>query len=245
MNTRTLALACAVAVPFAGKAKDVYDAGIYSQIEIDHIDRSNRERYLEDVRAAGIGAVLLSFCEFFEEGAARRPRCERLADMLSYFESNGVPTAVWINGFGYGNELNGAGGRRLRDRRRNPVRFEIRKHVRQPLAPRAPRRPLFEEFAERQEHGSDAGGADVFKVPLAVGAVDVIDFDLRIDPGVIHVFRLSGERNGDGAGKGEGAGVHGQTTFPLKSTSAKKTAAANRSKPNAFTMRNQNARMIA
>lgn len=115
MNTRTLALACAVAVPFAGKAKDVYDAGIYSQIEIDHIDRSNRERYLEDVRAAGIGAVLLSFCEFFEEGAARRPRCERLADMLSYFESNGVPTAVWINGFGYGNELNGAGGRRLRD----------------------------------------------------------------------------------------------------------------------------------
>ena len=98
---------------WAAAAPSLYDSEIYSQIELQDLNDTNRARYLADVRAAGIGTVHLSFCEFFEEGAARRPTFDKLARELRFFETNGVATLVWINGFGYGNERTGAGGRRL------------------------------------------------------------------------------------------------------------------------------------
>ena len=97
----------------AAAAPSLYDSEIYSQIPLQDLNDTNRARYLADVRAAGIGTVHLSFCEFFEEGAARRPTFDKLARELRFFETNGVTTLVWINGFGYGNERTGAGGRRL------------------------------------------------------------------------------------------------------------------------------------
>ena len=91
----------------------VYDATLYSQVPLVDISDANRERYLADVRAAGVDTVLVSFIDFFEEGNARKPLLDKLARTIRFFETNGVPAAVWINGFGYGDVRKGAAGRRL------------------------------------------------------------------------------------------------------------------------------------
>lgn len=95
-------------------AKTVYDAGLYSQIPLAHITDANRARYLADVRAAGVETVLLSACDFFEQGAERRAKLEKLAAEIRFFREAGVPTMVWSNGFGYGYPQTGTPGGQAR-----------------------------------------------------------------------------------------------------------------------------------
>jgi len=104
VTKRLLQLAVGLALPWCVGGKTVYDAGLYAQIPLRDITDANRAQYLADVRAAGVETVLISFLEFFEQGEARRPTLTKLAAEIGYFKKAGVPTMVWINGFGYGDD---------------------------------------------------------------------------------------------------------------------------------------------
>ena len=99
--------------PILSAAASLYDSELYSQIELELLTDSTRERFLSDVRMANVGTVLLSFLDFFEEGENRRPMLDKLAREMRFFETNGVSTLVWINGLGYGNERTGVAAKRL------------------------------------------------------------------------------------------------------------------------------------
>ena len=117
MSVRRFVLSVLTAFPWLFSAvaasASLYDSEIYSQIPLFDLNDGNRARYLADVRAAGVGTVLVSFGDFFKEGAARRPTMDKLAHELRFFETNGIPTIVWINGFGYGDERTGVAAKRL------------------------------------------------------------------------------------------------------------------------------------
>ena len=89
------------------------DSEIFSQVELHRINAQNCWQYLADVRAAGIGTVLVSYGDFFDEGANRQPLMGKLARTLRFFTTNGVPTMVWLNGFGYGDARTGVAAKRL------------------------------------------------------------------------------------------------------------------------------------
>jgi len=113
---RTCLVGCVAALALSGVAetgKSLYDSEIFAQIEIPSLTDANRAQFLADVRAAGIGTVLLSSCDEYDEAPVRRAKFAKMAREIDYFRTNGVPTLVWINGFGYGNVRKGYGGKLL------------------------------------------------------------------------------------------------------------------------------------
>jgi len=94
-------------------ARSLYDSEIYSQIELASINDRNRDQFLADVRAGQVGTVLLSMCDRYDEPPERKRWFAKLAREIAFFRTNGVPTLVWINGFGYGNERTGYAGKLL------------------------------------------------------------------------------------------------------------------------------------
>lgn len=85
-------------------AASVYDAGLYTQVPMEHLSDANRATYIADAKAAGVDAVWLSMTDFFVRGAKRQAELDRLASEIRNFENAGFSVGVWINGFGYGNE---------------------------------------------------------------------------------------------------------------------------------------------
>ena len=107
--------ACAATLALsAGACDDVFNARLFAQVLVGNVTNdADRARYLADVRAAGVECVFLSSCDYFEEGEERLTFFRRLEDDIRFFETNGLAVAVWINGFGYGNERKGSAARRL------------------------------------------------------------------------------------------------------------------------------------
>ena len=89
------------------EAPSVHTAKVFSQIVFGDLTDANRARYLEDVKAAGVDCVFLSFGDYFQVGDPRRRFFERLGREIRFFETNGLAVAVWMNGFGYGNRRTG------------------------------------------------------------------------------------------------------------------------------------------
>ena len=56
----------------------------------------------EDLRSVGADMVLLSHCEFFEEGEKRKKTFEDLSFALKRLRSQGYKVAVWTNSLGWG-----------------------------------------------------------------------------------------------------------------------------------------------
>lgn len=91
----------------------LHTSKLFAQILVGNINDGNRSRYLEDVKAAGLDCIFLSFGDYFQIGEARRRFFERLAREARFFETNGLAVAVWMNGFGYGDKRTGAAARWL------------------------------------------------------------------------------------------------------------------------------------
>jgi len=84
-------------------AAGVYDAKLYSQLPLFHITDANRATYLADMRAAGVETVLISgLYKVYEDDWTRMGVFSKLSSEIRYFETNGIPAAVWVGGFGDG-----------------------------------------------------------------------------------------------------------------------------------------------
>ena len=101
-----LSVASAVASVSAADAS-VYDARLFSQVPVRDWIAGDRNRYLADVRAAGVDCVLASFGDMYAFGAQRAAFFDSLAQEIRFFEGAGVPVMVWTDTLGYGDVRTG------------------------------------------------------------------------------------------------------------------------------------------
>lgn len=85
----------------------VYDARLFSQVPVRDWIAGDRDRYLADVRAAGVDCVLASFGDMYAFGAQRAAFFDSLAQEIRFFERAGVPVMVWTDTLGYGDVRTG------------------------------------------------------------------------------------------------------------------------------------------
>lgn len=74
---------------------------LYTQIDL-RTYHLYRESYEADLKAMGNDVVLLSLCEFFEQGEERAEVLKHLSEALVRLKSLGYTVAVWTNSLGWG-----------------------------------------------------------------------------------------------------------------------------------------------
>lgn len=74
------------------------------QISIYNLNENNFEYWNCALRSIGADILLISICEFFDEGEKRTETLERLKTSIAFFEEKGFTVAAWTSSLGYGGE---------------------------------------------------------------------------------------------------------------------------------------------
>lgn len=78
-----------------------------TQISIGNLDENHLEYWHGALKSIGADILLISVCEFFDEGEARAETLGRLKKSIAFFEEKGFTVAVWTNSLGYGEKREG------------------------------------------------------------------------------------------------------------------------------------------